>query len=159
MKQSIKTGLCFGLTSGTITTLGLMVGLAAGTSSKAAVIGGLITIAIADAMSDALGIHISEESKDGHSRDHVWEATATTFFTKLFYALTYVIPVLLLDLDQAVIVNIVWGVFVLSAVSFAIARSQSEKARHMIVEHVSIALIVVLITHKVGLLVSDIFAK
>lgn len=159
MKQSIKTGLCFGLTSGTITTLGLMVGLAAGTSSKAAVIGGLITIAIADAMSDALGIHISEESKDGHSKDHVWEATATTFFTKLFYALTYVIPVLLFDLDQAVIVNIVWGVFVLSAVSFAIARSQCEKARHMIAEHVSIALIVVLITHKVGLWVSDIFAK
>jgi VIT1/CCC1 family predicted Fe2+/Mn2+ transporter len=157
MKQSIKTGSCFGLTSGTITTLGLMVGLAAGTSSKAAVIGGLITIAIADAMSDALGIHISEESKDGHSKDHVWEATATTFFTKLFYALTYVIPVLLFDLNMAVIVNIAWGIFVLSAVSFAIARSQGEKARHMIAEHVSIAIIVVLITHEVGLIISDIF--
>lgn len=157
MKQSIKTGLCFGLTSGTITTLGLMVGLAAGTSSRGAVIGGLITIAIADAMSDALGIHISEESKDGHSKDHVWEATIVTFFTKLLYALTYVIPVLFLSLNQAVIANIIWGIFVLSAVSFAIARSQGEKARHMIFEHVSIAIIVVLITHGVGLMIAKIF--
>lgn len=157
MKQSIKTGLCFGLTSGTITTLGLMVGLAAGTSSKAAVIGGLITIAIADALSDALGIHISEESKEGHSKDHVWEATLVTFFTKLFYSLTYVIPVLFLSLNQAVVANTVWGVFVLSAMSFAIARNQNEKARHMIFEHVSIAIAVVFITHKVGLIVSEIF--
>ncbi len=157
MKDSIKTGLCFGLTSGTITTLGLMVGLAAGTSSQAAVIGGLITIAVADALSDALGIHISEESKNGNSKNHVWEATAATFATKLIYALTYVIPVLLLNLNQAVVLNIIWGIFVLSTVSFAIARSQQEKARHMITEHVSIALFVVFITHLIGLKIAEIF--
>lgn len=157
MKQSIKTGLCFGLTSGTITTLGLMVGLAAGTSSRTAVIGGLITIAIADAMSDALGIHISEESNNGNSKDHVWEATFATFATKLFYALTYTVPVILLPLDRAVMVNIVWGISVLSAVSFAIARSNQEKARHMIAEHVSIALLVVVITHLVGLKIAEVF--
>ncbi|TKS61160.1 MAG: membrane protein [Nitrospira sp.] len=64
MKASWKTGLSFGLTSGVITTLGLMVGLHSGTHSRAIVIGGILTIAIADAMSDALGIHVSEESKN-----------------------------------------------------------------------------------------------
>lgn len=156
MRQSIKTGLCFGLTSGTITTLGLMVGLAAGTSSKTAVIGGLITIAIADALSDALGIHISEESKESNSKNHIWEATAATFFTKFLYALTFVIPVLLLDLNKAVMANIVWGMSVLSIMSFFIARSQGEKARHIITEHVSIAILVVIVTHQVGLLVAGI---
>ena len=34
MKHSVRTGLSFGLTSGVITTLGLMVGLHAGTHSK-----------------------------------------------------------------------------------------------------------------------------
>lgn len=38
-----------------------MIGLMAGTHSKLAVLGGILTIAIADAMSDALGIHISQE--------------------------------------------------------------------------------------------------
>ena len=39
-------------------TLGLMVGLHAGTHSMPAVLGGILTIAVADAMSDALGIHV-----------------------------------------------------------------------------------------------------
>lgn len=62
IKQSFRTGLGFGLTSGVITTLGLMVGLHSGTNSKTAVIGGILVIAVADAFSDALGIHLSEES-------------------------------------------------------------------------------------------------
>lgn len=37
----------------------LMAGLHSGTHSRAIVIGGILTIAIADAMSDALGIHVS----------------------------------------------------------------------------------------------------
>ena len=62
MKLSIKKGLGFGLTSGIITTLGMMVGLHSSTHSDKVVIGGILIIAVADAMSDALGIHISEET-------------------------------------------------------------------------------------------------
>ena len=63
MKRAVTTGVSFGLTSGTITTLGLIVGLHAGTHSRLAVIGGILTIAVADALSDALGMHIAEESR------------------------------------------------------------------------------------------------
>ena len=59
MKESVKKGFGFGLTSGVITTLGMMVGLNASTGSRTAVIGGIIAIAIADAFSDAVGMHIS----------------------------------------------------------------------------------------------------
>lgn len=62
MEHSIEVGLSFGLTSAIITTLGLMVGLNAGTHSVSVVIGGVLTIAIADSLSGALGIHVSEES-------------------------------------------------------------------------------------------------
>ncbi len=64
MKNSLHTGIAFGLTSAVITILGLMVGLHSGTHSKNFVLGGNLTIAIADAFSDALGIHASEESKN-----------------------------------------------------------------------------------------------
>ena len=69
MKKSLKTGISFGLTSGTITTLGLMIGLNSGTNSRGIVIGGILTIAIADSFSDALGIHISEEAD--HTRTNL----------------------------------------------------------------------------------------
>jgi hypothetical protein len=64
MKDTIKTGLCFGLTSAIITTLGLIVGLHSFAGSKMVIIGGIFTIAIADAFSDALGIHVSEEAEN-----------------------------------------------------------------------------------------------
>ena len=80
LKHSLTVGFSFGMTSGIITTLGLMVGLNAGTQSKLAVIGGILTIAIADAFSDALGIHISEESEGRHTHKQIWAATLATFF-------------------------------------------------------------------------------
>ena len=79
MNPAIKAGFSFGLTSGIITTLGLMVGLNAGTQSQVAVIGGIVTIAIADAFSDSLGVHVSQESENQHSTKEVWESTITTF--------------------------------------------------------------------------------
>jgi hypothetical protein len=109
MKPSFKTGLSFGLTSGVITTLGLMVGLHSGTHSRTVVIGGILTIAIADAMSDALGMHIAEESKNSGSTSEIWESTIATFVAKLVIALTFAVPVLMLPLPTAIMVNVVWG--------------------------------------------------
>jgi len=72
MKDSMRTGISFGLTSAVITTLGLMVGLHSGTHSKIVVLAGVLTIAIADAFSDALGIHVSEEADNTRTARQVW---------------------------------------------------------------------------------------
>ena len=86
MKHSIKVGLCFGTTSGIITTLGLMIGLYSVTNQRLPVIGGILTIAIADSLSDAMGIHISEESENKNSSRAFWEATFCTFICKFIIA-------------------------------------------------------------------------
>ncbi len=138
------------MTSGIITTLGLMVGLHSGTQSKIAVMGGILTIAIADAFSDALGIHISEESENKHTEREIWESTLSTFFFKFVFALTFMVPVLLLELSTAIVVSIVWGLFVLSILNFSIAREQKANPWKMTAEHLLIALIVITITHYVG---------
>ena len=113
MKGSLKKGFSFGLTSGIITTLGLMVGLYASTSSKMVVLGGILTIAVADSLSDALGIHMSEESDKNTTHKQVWESTFAAFFAKFIIALTFVVPVLLFELLTAVIVAVVWGFLLL----------------------------------------------
>ena len=52
-KDKAKTkGFSFGLTSGVITTLGMIVGLETATSSKLAVVAGIVSVAIADAFSE-----------------------------------------------------------------------------------------------------------
>lgn len=150
MKHSLKTGFSFGLTSGIITTLGLMVGLHSGTHSTPVVIGGILIIAIADAFSDALGIHISEESENKHTTKDIWESTLFTFLSKFVFALTFIVPLLLFKLSTAIIVSVIWGLSLLGLFSFYIAKEQKAKPWNMIIEHLAIALIVIVITHYVG---------
>ena len=150
MRTSWRTGLSFGLTSCVITTLGLMVGLNSGTHSRPVVIGGILTIAIADAMSDALGIHMSEESKNNSPAIQIWEATGATFLAKFVIALTFVIPVVLVPLDRAIPLSVIWGLLLLAGLSFVIARAQAIAPWRVIGEHLVIALSVVALTHAVG---------
>ncbi len=157
MKHSLRVGVSFGITSGIITTLGLMVGLHSGTHSKLAVIGGILTIAIADAFSDALGIHLSEESENKHSSREIWEATVSTFFFKFVFALTFLIPVLFLELTIAIIAAIIWGLFALCVLSYNIVKKQKTKPWNVVIEHLIIALVVVVLAHYIGDVLSGMF--
>lgn len=150
MKESLKTGLTFGLTSGVITTLGLTVGLYSGTRSRLAVVGGIITIAIADGFSDALGIHVSEEAENVHTPKQIWASTLATLLSKFLFALTFLVPVLLMPLDTAVIVSLVWGALVLTILSCLIARDQNASCWKTVGEHLLIGAVVIAITHVVG---------
>ena len=127
-----------------------MVGLHSGTHSKLAVIGGILTIAMADAFSDALGIHISEESEGRHASKEIWESTLFTFSSKFAFALTFLVPVLLLELWTAVVVGIVWGLLVLSLLSYRIAKEQKGKSWKVVSEHLIVAFVVIIAAHYVG---------
>lgn len=158
MKQSLKTWLAFWITSWIITTLGLMVWLSFGTHLKIAVIGWILTIAIADAFSDALGVHISEESDKKNKQKEVRESTFATFVAKFFVAMTFTIPVLTFDsLLTATIVSAIWGLLLLSLLSWYLAKRQDKSVLHGIFEHVGIAVIVIVITYFVGIFISNTF--
>lgn len=159
IKNSFIKGLSFGLASGIVTTLGLMIGLYSGTQSKIAVMGGILTIAVADAMSDAFGIHLSEKSQSQTKKIEIWEATFATFGAKLFFALTFIIPVLLFELRDAVIVSTIWGLFTLGIISLLIAKWRNESRLRMIAEHWGIAIVVVICSYFVGLFVDQVATK
>ncbi|MEM5871439.1 MAG: hypothetical protein QW051_01055 [Candidatus Aenigmatarchaeota archaeon] len=149
MEHSKKVGIAFGTTSAVITTLGLMVGLHSGTHSKLAVLGGIITIAIADAFSDALGVHISEESEGIHSKKELWSSFTYTFLSKFLIAFTFIFPILYFSLETAMIINVFWGLILLSILSFRIG-GKNKKALEVVAEHLIIALIVVIFSHFLG---------
>jgi len=138
-----RTGLFFGATSGVITTLGLIIGLNAGTHSIAAVLGGIFVIAVADAMSDALGIHLAEEADPNATTQHVWSATISTFLNKFIFALSFAVPLLLLPLDHVL--------------SYFLARAQKASIIMIVAEHLGIAILVVVFSHLIGVWVSNTF--
>jgi VIT1/CCC1 family predicted Fe2+/Mn2+ transporter len=157
MKHSVKIGFSFGTTSGIITTLGLMVGLYSGTHSRLAVIGGILTIAIADALSDALGIHISEESENKHTPREIWLSTLSTLLCKFIIAITFVVPVLLFSLTPAIIISLIWGLLLLAVCSYFIVREQKKHFLRIILEHEFIALLVISATYFLGKWIGAVF--
>lgn len=157
MKQAIKRGLSFGLTSGIITTLGLIIGLYSSKAPKIVMIGGILTIAIADAFSDALGNHISEEAgRKNVTEKSIWQTTIATFIAKFIFALTFLVPVIFLPLGTAVIVSIIWGLALITIFSYFIAKSHNKSPTRAILEHLVIAVIVIILTYFVGSII-DVF--
>ena len=145
-----RTGLYFGATSGVITTLGLLTGLYAGTGAVSAVLGGILVIAVADSMSDALGIHLAEEADPNTTSAHVWSATISTFIAKFVFAISFAVPLLLMPLRTAVIASVVWGMSVITVLSYFLAKSAQERPLPIILEHLGIAMLVVLLSHLIG---------
>jgi VIT1/CCC1 family predicted Fe2+/Mn2+ transporter len=154
LSHPLKTGLSFGLTSGVITTLGLMVGLYSSTNSKIAVIGGILAIAVADAFSDAAGIHMSEESEGCHSAKEIWQATIATFVSKFLIALTFIVPVLFFTLGRALAFNVIWGLVLISGFSFWISKERGIGLYREVLEHLVITILVVVSTYCFGILIS-----
>lgn len=146
------SGAGFGVTSGVLTTLGLIVGLYSGTGSRAAVAAGIATIAIADALSDALGIHVSQESA-GSDPGSAWIAAATTFGAKVVFALSFLVPVLVLSLGIAVLVSIAWGLVLLTGFSWYVARLNRTSPISAIAEHLLVAAVVLAASQGVGMLI------
>jgi len=157
-EHSLWVGISFGLASGVLTSLGVVVGLAIGTESRLAVIGGIVTIAIADSLSDALGIHISEEAENIHTSTEIWVSTLATFVTKFVVASSFLVPVLLFELTNAVWVSVAWGMAAVIALSLYISRKQAESRMMVVAEHVGVAVLVVAASALVGRWVAATFA-
>ena len=157
MKRAIRIGFSFGLPSGIVTTLGLMVGLNSSTQSEYIVIGGILTIAIADSLSDAMGMHFAQESENHLNHEEVWKSTLFTLLAKFIFSIIFIIPVLLFPLNIAIIICIMIGAYLIFVISLILARERDDDPLKVIGSHLLITLIVIIIAHYVGIFVSNIF--
>ena len=155
MRESLKSGITFGTTSGIITTLGLIVGLNAGTHSILAIIGGILAIAISDGLSESTGMHISKKSESKHP-SYVWESTFATLIAKFIVTISFVIPVILINLSTAIIVDISWGLLLLAILTFFTTERKNKWKD--IAEHLSIAIFVIIIAHYAGEWIHAVFS-
>lgn len=157
--HQLTTGISFGLTSGVITSLGMIVGMDAATSSKLAVIAAIVVMAIADGLADAVGLHVVEEAevengKVKHTAKEIWLTTLFTFLSVSGFILTFAVPILLFPLKTAIFIAIAWGMLLLIILNFYIAKIRKERPIKIISEHVLIALFVIIISYWVGSLIA-----
>ncbi|MCX5706727.1 MAG: hypothetical protein NTW13_03580 [Candidatus Omnitrophica bacterium] len=144
-----ETRFSFGATAAIITNLGLIVGLRTDVHAKISIIGGMLIIALADNISDSVGIHIYQESECIETRE-IWISTISNFITRLLVSLIFILLVIFLPIKIAVISSVVWGLFLLGAMSYKIAKDKGVNPYTALFEHVGIALLVIIASNFIG---------
>jgi VIT1/CCC1 family predicted Fe2+/Mn2+ transporter len=141
-----------GATAAITTSMGLIAGLAQGDGAKTSIITGLLIVAIADNISDSLGIHIYKES-EGASKHDINSFTYGNFIARLFIAFTFVLIVLLLSSRAAFIVSSIWGLVLLAVLSYLIAKGKGTNPFLEIAWHLAVALMVIVGSQLLGSLI------
>jgi predicted membrane channel-forming protein YqfA (hemolysin III family) len=141
-----------GATAAIVTSMSLIAGLAQGNYTKTGLIASLLVFAIADNISDSLGLHIYKES-EGASRRETRIFTYGNYIARLFLSATFVLIVLLFSSYLAFIVSFLWGSTLLAILSYFIAKKKNAKPSSEIIWHLTIALMVVLGSRFLGNLI------
>jgi vacuolar iron transporter family protein len=139
----------FGATTAVITNMGLVSGLFFSPNAKMNIVGSILVIALADNISDSLGIHIFQEAEKLKIKE-VWLSTITNFLTRFLVSMAFVAMVLLLPIQTAVIDLVILGMILLAFISFVVARSQKRNPLIAISEHLAIAVLVIISSHLIG---------
>jgi VIT1/CCC1 family predicted Fe2+/Mn2+ transporter len=149
MKKINLQKYIFGATSAIITNLAIVTGMHSSTNAKTSIIGSLMVIALADNISDSLGIHIYQETEDIQKKE-VWIGTFTNFFARLLVSFGFIMIVLLLPIEMAVTVSVIYGLLTLALFSYIIAKMKRLNPVAAIFEHIVIATIVIIISNYLG---------
>jgi len=144
-----QTKFSFGATAAIITNLGLIKALQTGPGTKLAIVGSIVVVALADNIADSTAIHIFRESECMTTRE-VWASTISNFLTRVLVSLTFCLIIIFLPLKAAVNFSMVWGLFLLSAMSFTIARNRKVNPYLAVFEHLVIALGVIILSGYLG---------
>ncbi len=159
MKEKVRAELrnlknyIFGSTAAIITNTSLIVGLGSARASKGPILGSLLTIALADNISDSLGIHLYKET-EGLGQRLSLLSTVLNFGSRLLVSLSFIGIVLGFSTSRSIIVAIVWGLLLLVLLSYLITRNNKENSVLEIVKHILVAIVVIILSLYVGSLIA-----
>lgn len=146
----------FGVTTAIITNLGLIAGLYFSANAKVNIIGSILVIAVADNISDSLGIHIYQETENMSTKE-VWLSTFTNFMARFLVSLFFISIVIIFPLSSATIYLMILGIFLLGVISYIIARGKKINPYRAIAEHIVIAVIVIIVSRYLGFWIAQKF--
>ena len=131
-----------GATAAILTSMGVIAGLTQGMDTKVGIISGLLIIAIADNISDSFSIHIYSES-EGASDKEVQISTFGNFAVRFILVLTFALIVLNFSPNTALIISSLWGLTLLTIISYRIALRRKINPVRGTVWHLVVAFLVI----------------
>jgi len=141
----------FGATSAILTSMALIVGLGTGAEGKVALITALLVIAIADNISDSLGIHIHEEASQGEVPPRY--VSVSNYLARLLISLTFIGIVFAFSSLVAQVVALIWGTALIVLLTSLIARERHQPPVREVLRHLAIAALVLASSQALGYLI------
>ena len=146
----LKTNrISYGGTAAIVTSTALINGLSAADATKPVIVSALLIAALADNLTDALSVHIFQESERLDQKD-AFTGTITNFLTRLLLCLSFVLLVGLFPLAYAGNVSIVWGMVLLATLTYLVARERKVNPHLEVVKHVAVAAAVIIVSIVIG---------
>lgn len=148
--EMIKTTrISFGGTAAIVTSMALIVGLDAANAGRTAMVSALLIAAVADNLTDSLSVHVYQESERLEERE-AFIGTVSNFVTRLVVCLTFVLIVVLFRTHVAAIGGIVWGMLLLTVLTYILARHRKVGAMSELGKHLAVALVVIFVSKGIG---------
>lgn len=135
--------ISFGGTAAVVTSTALISGLSAADTTKPIIVSVLLIAALADNLTDALSMHIFQESEQ-LDKKNAFSVTITNFVTRLLLSISFVLLVGLFPLEHVVKWAIVWGMLLLAILTYLVARERKVKPMLEVVKHLLVASAVII---------------
>jgi VIT1/CCC1 family predicted Fe2+/Mn2+ transporter len=150
MRKLNLTRISFGGASAIVTSIGLIIGFGAAAVSRPTIVAGLLIVGLADNVTDALSMHIYQESEKLAARS-AFVATLSNFATRIVISLSFVFLVVALPHTYAFFGSLVWGLSLLAGLTWLVARDRGASVILEVCKHVGIALLVILLSREIGI--------
>jgi len=143
------TRISFGGTAAIVTSMALIAGLDAANAGRAAIVSALLIAAVADNLTDSLSVHMYQESERLEEKE-AFIGTLTNFATRFIVCLSFVLIVTLFREHAAAVGGIVWGMSLLTVLTYILARHRKVSAMSELGKHLAVALVIVFVSKSIG---------
>lgn len=141
--------ISYGGTAAVVTSMALISGLGEANAAKPVIVSALLIAAIADNLTDSLSIHTFQESEQLDQKDAL-TGTITNFLTRLLLGISFVLLVELFPLSHVTKAAIIWGMLLLSTLTYFVARERKAPPLREVLIHLAIAFIVITVSMMIG---------
>jgi len=160
MNSSFRQGIFFGANSGVLTTAGLITGLVQANITKNYLIISIMSLAIADSISEAYGMYISKKAKDidDDSQNPIY-ALVGLLIMKFIVVVSFLIP-LIFSNDLTYFKNLYWiigwSLFLTSIIDYNISSMREESLLSYLIPHIVVLFSVIYLTQMFGEMINKI---
>ena len=143
--SDLRQGLIFGISSGVITTSGVLAGLVQTPVSPIILIVTIVSLAISDGISESYGLFISKKVEKPKDNGHgPVKSFVGLLVTKMIVVLSFLIPLLFsrqLGYYKNMSWPILWGVLILTILDYYTSCLRKEKLLPYLIKHYIILVI------------------